>query len=608
MEDLPRFGFEDSDSKKESDSKDKKESKKSSDSTKTRSIGAFAKSGAEITPTHPDRKEVKKSLFGLTSNEAVDSGAKEDGIGSASDKETAEKKTVVAELHEDHEDKDIEAQKHKLLQAELDDRIAEYDEVIETTPVDSPEHIQAVAAKELDSKVKEKAEDPSVEHDPVIEAEYARQLAEIELPEEAEAESGPEETADSVEPEDTAADSLLEEDDEAEAEAPASTPPASKSGASWTAMPPTPPIAASSAPPLPPLPPRRPPGGGVIPLSSSPRERPTPVASQVNPNVLAAPPNASNEDERSQKAGAFLVGGLLGYMVGRRGGRKRTEKRLQPEIKSLNTELAATKKHLDDRERAIKAAAAQKLVEQQPHKPEKPTREEKPAPKPVAEILRQTIMAPEQPHTALPEYRAEVPALAPKPETPKPQPRATEIAPEAALKRVEQLSTPALLKSAETLFVEGVSVRRLYETNRIDRRGLVAIVQEGLRGGNVAATFEKVELGHERQVERAREFRHDDPGFISLTADDTQAAPPRPPTLAAHSMPSESLPNTPNKESLQPLSSPHSASPRTEQPPVTTGSVPANTPIKLSRGTPELKLAAVAAIAITFLILWVIFG
>lgn len=80
-------------------------------------------------------------------------------------------------------------------------------------------------------------------------------------------------------------------------------------------------------------------------------------------------------------------------------------------------------------------------------------------------------------------------------------------------RKVEQLSTPELLDAASSLFISGVSVRELYNTNQIDRQGLIKLVHEGMRGSDLGELYESLKLGRERQRERAREFRHDDPGF-----------------------------------------------------------------------------------------------
>lgn len=82
------------------------------------------------------------------------------------------------------------------------------------------------------------------------------------------------------------------------------------------------------------------------------------------------------------------------------------------------------------------------------------------------------------------------------------------------IRNVEQSSTEELLRAASTIHIEGTTVRKLYETNQIDHRGLVAIMKEGLRGGDVKKAYSNARLGAEAQQGRKIEMRHDDPAFI----------------------------------------------------------------------------------------------
>jgi len=91
--------------------------------------------------------------------------------------------------------------------------------------------------------------------------------------------------------------------------------------------------------------------------------------------------------------------------------------------------------------------------------------------------------------------------------------RSTQSTP--ATKQAEQLSTPDLLMVGNNVRIEGTNARRLYETNQIDREGLLSIVKAALKGGDVQRAYSKAKLGEEAQRGRAIEMRHDDPGLIS---------------------------------------------------------------------------------------------
>ncbi len=579
MEELPRSNFERADSDTESGSEKKK--KDSSNVRRIGALGTYAKMTPETPPTPVDRTEARKSFF--------------------EEKESTEKK-LSAET-KGSESKEIEAKveadetalKTEILQEELTQRIESHQAVIDSTPIDSPEHVQASAAKALDESVKEKAANPGVEADPVIEAEFARQLAEVELPEEADSEHEVEAIT-SVQSTEQNDDSDVEEDAQATVPIPATgstttpppkTPPTQTSnGAGSPPTPPTPPI--SPTPPLPPLPPH---GGGNTSQQPNVTPNTTPV---VSPNVLQ-----DSQNERTKRRGNPAASALLGYAIGRRGGRKRTERRLEPKIAGLSQELDITKKHLEARELDLKKAATNTLNQQHAEKyARRPEGMEQPKKKPVTEILRQTVMAPEKIRSAITPAEVNIPRTElPKTETaPRPQ-----VAPEVAIKRAEQLSTPALLKAAESLVIEGVSVRRMYETNKIDRNGLVAIVQEGLKGGNIVHAFEKVELGAETQAGRAREFRHDDPSFTAISTDDPVSKP-------LPDIKPSPLPNNPDTGSLQPINIPTQKtgpqSIESTRPEIVTDT---NKNDLLNPKTAEFKFAAIAAIAIAALIVWAIF-
>ncbi len=94
-------------------------------------------------------------------------------------------------------------------------------------------------------------------------------------------------------------------------------------------------------------------------------------------------------------------------------------------------------------------------------------------------------------------------------QTPRPKPLSKEV-----VRSVEQSSTEELLRVANKIHIEGTTVRKLYETNQIDHRGLVAIVKESLRGGDIKRAYKKARLGAEAQQGRKIEMRHDDPAFI----------------------------------------------------------------------------------------------
>jgi hypothetical protein len=95
-------------------------------------------------------------------------------------------------------------------------------------------------------------------------------------------------------------------------------------------------------------------------------------------------------------------------------------------------------------------------------------------------------------------------------ERPKPQRQLSQ----EIVRNLDQSSTEELLRVANSLRINRVTVRQLYERNEIDHHGLKSIVKTALRGGNITHAFEKTKLGQEAIQGRKIEMRHDDPAFI----------------------------------------------------------------------------------------------
>lgn len=100
------------------------------------------------------------------------------------------------------------------------------------------------------------------------------------------------------------------------------------------------------------------------------------------PNVIAAntpntDPNLAKMNEfyyRRKNTGKVILSGLLGYAVGRRGGRKRTEARLQPEIEEGKQNISSLQQKLETSEKVVreKAAESQRLKEKLSEQVEQP--------------------------------------------------------------------------------------------------------------------------------------------------------------------------------------------------------------------------------------------
>ena len=195
----------------------------------------------------------------------------------------------------------------------------------------------------------------------------------------------------------------------------------------------------------------------------------------------------------SNAAGAMLLGGIIGYLVGKRRGRIKTEKRLAPVQKKLEREVRDIHEQLIDSEMRIRRMAAEKVrtlpqIERsgrgatpperaQSVHPESRLDLQKPAP---AERLGKVLM------------RAEA---AQSSET---NPKLRDITPE----RVRTMHRRELLRVAEKIIIAGSSLRQVYESHLVGERGLRRLITEHLRGKDIRKSLRREMLEREIDFER----------------------------------------------------------------------------------------------------------
>lgn len=207
-----------------------------------------------------------------------------------------------------------------------------------------------------------------------------------------------------------------------------------------------------------------------------------------NPNVYTSADMAVAE----QQAGArgFIVGGILGYLIGRRRGRIKTEKRLLPVQHKLEKEVKGLQQQLAAREASIRTLAFERL-------PAGPTAVERP---PLARAAPEHTARPSRLELAKPQrverlgkavVGAELPAEA--------KPVTGRIAPE----QVKAMSRHELLLLSEKVVVEGASLRQIYEQHLLGERGLRRLLSEYLEGKDIHKAL------HEELVEREIDFERD---------------------------------------------------------------------------------------------------
>jgi hypothetical protein len=246
---------------------------------------------------------------------------------------------------------------------------------------------------------------------------------------------------------------------------------------------------------------------------------PTPAATapiERNPGYLDTGPSP---------AAMALAGGIIGYLIGRRRGRIKTEKRLLPIQKKLEKQVEDLHWQIKAQERKIRRVAAEKVQQQGPavvqelaarqvaakaEQPVKPVKESLPvetrqrAPEAhqlhggkAKEKIGQMLMAAE----LVPASRVERPAAEARSLGPD-RLETANIAKEITPRRVETMNRSELLEISENIIVEGSSLRRIYETNLLGERGLRRLIQEHLRGGDLKKALRQEITEREIDFER----------------------------------------------------------------------------------------------------------
>ena len=209
--------------------------------------------------------------------------------------------------------------------------------------------------------------------------------------------------------------------------------------------------------------------------------------------------------------------GVIGYLIGRRRGRIKTEKKLLPVQKKLERRVGELQQDIAYKESRIRRIARQKdraerqvLIEQS--RQAKPARREAEAAFPSTSLNeRQTktekdhsierighvILGGEAP--AAP-GKAEVRPTDKKPERPSRQTKQQEKL--RIEKRVDTMNRTELLDISDKIHIEGSSLRQIYETHLVGEKGLRRLVNEFMRGGDIKKQLRREIVEREIDFER----------------------------------------------------------------------------------------------------------
>ncbi len=241
-----------------------------------------------------------------------------------------------------------------------------------------------------------------------------------------------------------------------------------------TAVPPPP--VPPATPPTPPTPPRGPGGTGLPPVGPGGPGGPGGVGSNVlppTPNVLPiTPAEDDTSTRRVSTGGAVLAGGLVGYLLGRRRGRIKTEKKLLPIQHKLEKEVAELHSKIAWREASIRSLAREHAASAHEAGDEIVERLKTHHERKAGDNERDA----EKLHTTHPERLGKFVV-----DTEHASQSEAFSAPERQ-KPVDVMTLPELLAIAERVKIEDSTVKRLFETNRLNDEGLRRVIRAYLRG------------------------------------------------------------------------------------------------------------------------------
>lgn len=301
------------------------------------------------------------------------------------------------------------------------------------------------------------------------------------------------------------------------------------------------------------------PGGPTAGAGFGPRAGP-PNNPFPHTNFNAAPVASANQlTQQPEYRGAnpatmALFGGVIGYLIGRRRGRIKAERKFKPIRRELEHQVADLHWQIQDKENKLRKAAAAKAAQEAtletpsvvplpvvrrgesapdqspqpsslqsaeavPVTPLAAARESEPIHArqraPEAHQLHGSTKAPEhigsmlmaaesaaaviaghkRVEQAAPEQRTQT-----KRESLQSAQKEIDVPPQST--RVETLDRVELLELSEKIIVDGNSLRQIYETHLIGERGLRRLVAEHLRGGDVRKALKREVVEREIDFER----------------------------------------------------------------------------------------------------------
>ena len=485
----------------ENGDKDKDKDKSKKDSKKSKAIGSLAFEHEASSDSAKDGiDKSKRSLFDLLSSSQDEKDEKTSPSESVSDEaETPEKRNETTDARE--------AQ----------------GETPELTAMDRQTAAQQIAEARLAEISAEPVAGETVGEAALVQDFYERIIQDAATPEESAAE-----TMDNVAAEGSDETSRDTPQEEGDSEPPTNDTPEEEGDSE---PPTTEPPQGQSRPRAASQPPRAPNPGS----ETNRPHQPTPDMDPSHEPTAAQQPTPRTEYvpyiDRSRAFSDMMVGGIVGYLIGRRAGRIKTERKLIPVQKKLEREVTNLTRTIATQEFAIRESARKQVREQATklqaseviiplrtsrgtELPKRDTRERAErvtgssrslsSPERKSERQSEQVLIVPSEHIGKVVIAAESAQLREsqdKKETIKTTDERT------VQNRVETLSRNDLLQLSEKINVEGSTLRQVYETHLVSERGLRRLVAEYLRGGDVVRAFKRELIDRQMDFERDPKLR-----------------------------------------------------------------------------------------------------